>query len=142
MSESNSGKEHCFIDTNIWLYSFIETQDREKTSVAKSIVKQKLITVSTQIINEVCVNLIKKTQFPEQDIEKLIESFYETYSIIEIDKQILLKASQLRINHTFSFWDSLVVASALYSSTDILYSEDMQHGFIIENGLKIVNPFK
>ena len=134
MSESNSGKEHCFIDTNIWLYSFIETQDREKTSVAKSIVKQKLITVSTQIINEVCVNLIKKTQFPEQDIEKLIESFYETYSIIEIDKQILLKASQLRINHTFSFWDSLVVASALYSSTNILYSEDMQHGFIIEIG--------
>ena len=142
MSESNSGKERCFIDTNIWLYSFIETQDREKTYVAKSIVKQKLITVSTQIINEVCVNLIKKTQFPEQDIEKLIESFYETYSIIEINKQILLKASQLRINHTFSFWDSLVVASALYSSMDILYSEDMQHGFIIENGLKIVNPFK
>lgn len=142
MSGINNQKERYFIDTNIWLYSFIETQDREKTSIAKSIVQQEEITISTQIINEVCVNLIRKMQFPEEDIQGLIESFYERYSILEINKGILLKASELRIHHIFSFWDSLIVASALYSSTDILYSEDMQHGFIIENGLKIVNPFK
>ena len=142
MSGINNQKERYFIDTNIWLYSFIETQGREKTSIAKSIVQQEEITISTQIINEVCVNLIRKMQFPEEDIQGLIESFYERYSILEINKGILLKASELRIHHIFSFWDSLIVASALYSSTDILYSEDMQHGFVIENGLKIVNPFK
>jgi predicted nucleic acid-binding protein len=76
MSGINSDKERYFVDTNIWLYSFIETQDREKTSIARSIVQQKLITVSTQIINEICINLIKKIQFPEQDILELIESFY------------------------------------------------------------------
>ncbi|RLB95640.1 MAG: PIN domain nuclease [Deltaproteobacteria bacterium] len=142
MSGINSDKERYFVDTNIWLYSFIETQDREKTSIAKSIVQQKLITLSTQIINEICINLIKKIQFPEQDIPELIESFYDKYSILEINKEILLRASELRIRYIFSFWDSLVVASALYSDADILYSEDMQHSFMVENKIKIVNPFK
>ncbi|MEA3357416.1 MAG: PIN domain-containing protein [Patescibacteria group bacterium] len=142
MNEINSDKERCFIDTNIWLYSFIETQDREKTSIAMSIIQKKEIILSTQIINEVCVNLIRKMQFPEEDIQRLIQSFCEKYSILEINKEILLKASELRIRHIFSFWDSLVVASALYSDTDILYSEDMQHGFTLENKIKIVNPFK
>lgn len=40
------------------------------------------------------------------------------------------------------FYDSLIVASALESECTILYSEDMQPGLVIENQLKIVNPFK
>ena len=36
---------------------------------------------------------------------------------------------------------SLIVASALFSDAEILYSEDMQNGLLIENSLKIVNPF-
>lgn len=41
----------------------------------------------------------------------------------------------------FSFWDSLIVASAILGEASILYSEDMQVGLIIENALQIVNPF-
>ena len=37
--------------------------------------------------------------------------------------------------------DSIVVASALEAGCDRLYTEDMQHGLIVENQLKIVNPF-
>ncbi len=40
------------------------------------------------------------------------------------------------------FYDSLIVATALESECTILYSEDMQDGLLIENQLKIVNPFK
>ena len=48
-----------FIDTNIWLYSFIQSQNREKTEIARNIIKECEIVISTQIINEMCVNLIK-----------------------------------------------------------------------------------
>jgi len=57
-----------FIDTNIWLYSFIESQSREKTKIARAIIKECEIVISTQIINEICVNLIKKANFSEGGI--------------------------------------------------------------------------
>jgi len=41
MTEFNSQSEAtCFVDTNIWLYSFIESQDTEKTKIAKSIISK------------------------------------------------------------------------------------------------------
>lgn len=97
--------------------------------------------ISTQIISEVCVNLIRKANFKEDKISELILSFYENYSICEIDLEILLKAVELRKNHRFSYWDSLVFAAALSSGASILYSEDMRNGFTLE-GVTIVNPFK
>ncbi len=142
MSESKHKQERCFIDTNIWLYAFLETQSREKSARARSIIREKEITISTQVINEVCVNLIKKAQFSEDNIQKLILSFYEKYAVIEITKGILLKASELRGQNRLSFWDSVIVASALYFNIDILFSEDMQDGLAVENKLRIVNPFR
>jgi len=52
-----------------------------------------------------------------------------------------IKASKIRTNHSFSFWDSIVAASALDCDADYLISEDMQDGFLLENSLKIINPF-
>jgi predicted nucleic acid-binding protein len=42
--------------------------------------------------------------------------------------------------HGLSFYDALIVASAVEAGCDILYSEDMQHGRTF-GGLGIVNPF-
>jgi len=43
--------------------------------------------------------------------------------------------------YRFSWWDSLIVASALETQCDALYTEDLQHGQVIENTLQIINPF-
>ena len=62
--------------------------------------------------------------------------------MIEIDYQIIVIASELRISYNLSFWDSLIVASALSCGADTLYSEDMQDGLIVSEQLTIINPFK
>jgi len=131
-----------FIDTNIWLYSFIESQSREKTKIARAIIKECEIVISTQIINEICVNLIKKANFSEGGIQNLIESLFRKYTVFELSQDILLMASKVRTQHSFSFWDSVVAASALDCDADYLISEDMQDGFKLENELTIINPFK
>ncbi len=143
MTGPDEKKNICLIDSNIWLYAFIETQNAGKSSIAKSVVQNTNISilVSTQIINEVCVNLIKKANFSEEKIRALIESFYKKYGVIGIEREILFKSSEMREQHNFSFWDSIVFASALYASADILYSEDMQDGFAIDK-TQIINPFK
>jgi predicted nucleic acid-binding protein len=110
--------------------------------VLKKIIQANEAIVSTQVINEICVNLLKKTELSEQDIRALILSFYGSYRVIELNPDILLKASELRDQYSFSFWDSMIVASALYAQCEILYSEDMQSGLQVEEKLIVQNPFK
>jgi predicted nucleic acid-binding protein len=88
-----------------------------------------------------CVNLIKKIGFSEIEIQKLIVSLHRKYSVFELSQDILLRASQIRDVHSFSFWDSIIAASALDCDANCLISEDMQSGFLLDDRLKIVNPF-
>ena len=136
------GKSIAFIDTNIWLYAFLVTDQSEKSSRAKELIQQAEPMLSAQVVNEICVNLIKKAGFSEEQISQLIEALYEKYPIVETDESILLTASQLRQEYAFSFWDSMIVACALAANAEILYSEDMQNGLVIRGVLQIINPLK
>lgn len=88
-----------------------------------------------------CVNLIKKVGFSEIEIQNLIASLYRKYTIFELSQDVLRQASKIRTNHSFSFRDSIVAASALDCDAEYLISEAMQDGFLLENRLKIINPF-
>ncbi|BAS55771.1 hypothetical protein NIES2135_49370 [Leptolyngbya boryana NIES-2135] len=131
----------CFVDSNIWLYALIQNQDVKKHEIANQLVQSGAIVISTQVINEVCINLIRKAAFSEQQIYEVVNAFYQMYTVIEPGIEILLNASNLRNNYRLSFWDSLVVASALHAEVGILISEDMQSGLVIEEKLEIMNPF-
>jgi predicted nucleic acid-binding protein len=50
-------------------------------------------------------------------------------------------AQDLIYKYNFQVFDGIIIAAALEANCDILYSEDMQNGQIIENMLKNVNPF-
>lgn len=143
MSEADAGSSRCFIDTNIWLYAFIEDETSGKSLLAKSLIQDRPgICLSTQVINEACVNLLKKALFSEQQISWLVDSWYTKYTIVELGRPVLLQASDLRQKYKFSFWDSLIISSALQVGAAVVYSEDMQDGLVIENRLTIVNPLK
>ena len=131
----------CFIDTNIWLYALIQNDDPAKSAIARTLVQTTHPIVSTQVINEVCVNLLRQLHLPEKQIRQVIASFYEKYPVIALDLSILLSASRLRQRYSLSFWDSMIVASALSSGVGILYSEDMQHGLVVNDQIQILNPF-
>ncbi len=131
---------YSFVDTNIWLYSFINS-DEIKNKTAKILIENTEIIVSSQVINELCFNLMRKAKFNETQIQNIISDFYHYFYVVQFNERITLKASELRCRYSFSFWDSLIVASALSANADIIYSEDMQNGLIVENKIKIINPF-
>ncbi|MDY6822581.1 MAG: PIN domain-containing protein [Thermodesulfobacteriota bacterium] len=132
----------CFVDTNVWLYAFIRTANEEKLQIAQTVITGGEIILSTQVINEICVNLLKKAGFSESRLSSLILSLYKKYTVFDFSEDILLQASEIRKNFQFSFWDSLIGATALESEADFLISEDMQHGFKLNDRLVIVNPFR
>jgi len=133
-------KDSIFLDSNIFLYAF-STKDLTKQKTA-SLLVLKPLTISTQVINEVSNNLLKKLQFSNDDIAVFVEDCYIRYSIIGFTKNIFTKASELREKYNFSYYDSLIVSSALLSHCTTLYSEDMHDGLVVENHLTIINPFK
>ncbi len=132
-----------FADTNVWFYAFTE-QNKELKRKAEDLIERhkKSICLSTQVVNELCTNLIRKASFDEAGIKQLISRLYFDYEVIELNEGILLSASDLRARYPFSFWDSLIVAAALEANAEILYSEDMQNGLSVENKLRIINPFE
>ena len=131
-----------FIDSNIWLYAFIESGETNKRSLALSIIQKSGIILSAQVINEVSINLIKKANFSEDCISKLVVDFYQKYTVLDINQEVLKNASLLRKKYNLSFWDSQIVSCALLSNTTHLYSEDMQNGLVLNETLTIINPFK
>lgn len=135
-------KPAVFIDTNLWLYAFLDTGEPQKSARARELLQYAEPMLSVQVVNEICVNLIKKARFSEVQISQLIEALYEKYPIVELDENILLTASQLRQEYAFSFWDSMIVACALAANAEILYSEDMQTGLVVRGVLKVVNPLE
>jgi predicted nucleic acid-binding protein len=65
----------------------------------------------------------------------------KTCTIQDFTKEIVLTASSLREKYSFSFWDSIIIGSALFSECNMLISEDMQNGLIVEEKLPIKNIF-
>lgn len=137
-----------FIDTNVWLYRLfddkrIEPNERErKRNIAIKVTQKSNLVISTQVINELSVNLLKKAQFQEEEIKQVIQSLYNRCQVISFDLILLESASNVRSQYKLSFWDSLIIASALSVNAEIIYSEDMQDGLIIMDTLTIINPFK
>ncbi len=132
--------DKLFCDSNIFLYAF-STQDKNKRKIASDIILSHCV-ISTQVINEVSNNLLKKFHFIDHQIQDFILSCYNRYDVAEISKETLLLASKMREIYNVSYWDSLIIATALENNCTTLYTEDMQHKQVIEDKLTIINPFK
>jgi len=132
-------KDKIFVDSNIFLYG-ISNFDQRKREIASKIISEK-IRISTQVINEVCSNLIKKFHFSNEDVCQFIEGCYNRYFVLNTDKNVFLSACDFREKFNISYYDSLIVATAFVSGCNILYTEDMRDGLVIEESLTIKNPF-
>ena len=137
-----NGRDRCFADTNIWFYS-LSNEDESKRDASQKLIEVagENLCFSSQIINEISVNLKKKAKVDENEIRHFIKSLFLNYRFVSIDEEVLTLASGLREAVAVSFWDSFVVAAALVSECETLYTEDMQHGRLIDGRLTIINPF-
>ncbi|MEE9325646.1 MAG: PIN domain-containing protein [Cocleimonas sp.] len=138
--------DKVFIDSNIWLYALIEEQssdDAFKHTLSKNLfLESDDIQISTQVVNEVAINLMRKTNKDNDYIFTFIHDLVSTYTVHHQTSAELITAATLRLNYSLSYWDSLIVASAINHECTVLYSEDMQDGLLVHDSLKIINPFK
>lgn len=126
--------DNVFLDTNIWLYSLIKSDELKYQRSIGLITGELNIYSSVQVANEISVNLMRKAGKDYAYIQNFLTDFMASYPVLSQEKEDLLSAASLRLEYSFSYWDSLVVAVALRANCTILYSEDMQHSMKVRGG--------
>lgn len=130
--------DKAFFDTNIVLYAF--RRDDTRGQVAEALLAAGGA-LSVQVLNE----------FVAVARRKLDKSWDEIRSALDILRVFCPEPVPLMIEtheravhiaqrYGYSIFDSLIIAAALHSGANTLYSEDMQDGQTID-GLTIRNPF-
>jgi predicted nucleic acid-binding protein len=134
-------KDKTFVDTNVFIYAYSKTEP-EKKNIALEILKNQNIIINTQVINEFIWVMNRKFSVQMERLRDLGVKLLQRFEIALIDQITIKKALDIAIVYKYSYWDSLIIASALENNCSICYSEDMQHGQLIEDRLKVINPFK
>jgi len=128
----------AFADSNIVLYALGD--EPLKRQVAWRILFQSPV-ISVQVLNECSNVLIKKRKVDKSKVRATLEDVLQFASVEAIGLPTVEAAWTLMDRYRFSYFDSLILASALMADCQILYSEDMRHGQVIDGQLTIVNPF-
>jgi predicted nucleic acid-binding protein len=128
----------AFIDTNIVIYAL--GPNSAKTSLAAPLFIS-TPTISTQVLSETANVALKKLALPLSETRKLLSRLESMCRVELIVPATMHRALDIAGQYGFSWYDSLIVATALEAGCDTLYSEDLQHGQVIDGTLTVTNPF-
>ncbi len=131
-------EQRAFIDSNVILYAL--GTDLLKQQAAWRVLFQFPL-ISIQVLNECSNVLIKKRKIDKSLVRSTLQDILQFVSVEAIDLSVVETAWVVLERYQFSYFDSLILASALTAHCQVLYSEDLQHGQIIDGRLTIINPF-
>jgi len=133
--------DRAFFDTNILVYLYSD-HETDKQNKAFDVFNKSERFVSTQVLTEFCNICLKKLHFLASEIDNALLEICEACNVIIVDDSDLRHALSIHDKYKYSYYDSLVVESALEAGCSLLYTEDMQDGQLIEGVLTIKDIFK
>jgi predicted nucleic acid-binding protein len=134
-----------FVDTNILMYAHDKAagakHERAK-ALLEELWRDRTGVVSTQVLQELAVNLRRKTSRPlDTKATREVVADYLTWQVVVNGGESVLEALDVEARYQVSFWDALVLQAAQASGAAILYSEDLSDGQTY-GGVRVLNPFK
>lgn len=132
----NKGKP--FFDTNVIVYAFQDGAPKQQS--ASDLLAAGGMT-SVQVLNEFANVARRKLGFDWAEIEDAVAAVCVLLpDPSPLRLQTHLRALKMAERFGASFYDALVIATAVESRCAVLYTEDLQHGQRIE-GTQVLNPF-
>ncbi len=133
-----------FLDTNVFIYLFDETDDYKRTR-AESLVRQALEDrngcISYQVVQETLNVLSGKLNAAPVRVRRLFEHVLLPLWQVNPSENLYHRGLDLQSRYGYGFYDSLIVAAAIESGCKILFTEDLRQGQQIGE-LTIQNPFE
>jgi len=106
--------DKAFVDTNIFVYAALKSPDNlEKWRLAVGLLNGPCsFVVSTQVLNEFSSVLLRQ-KIADHDITSRVEDIATDSTVAVITLETIRLAWTTRNRYKLSYWDSLIVASAL-----------------------------
>lgn len=133
-----------FVDTNVLIYSYdldAGAKHKAAATLIRDIWERRCGVVSTQVLQEFYLNVTRKIPLPLSHARArgVLQSYF-SWQVELNGPETILFASEIEERHRLSFWDAMIVASAVRAGADRILTEDLNHGQVIE-GVQIQNPF-
>jgi len=133
-----------FVDTNILIYA-LDKKAGHKSKIATlwldELAKREAIMINLQVINEFCHVAIRKMDHLGDAQIKDIAADFAKWGNDPVNDKTYEAAWLLRQRYLYSWFDSLLLASAHQLRCSFFLSEDLQNGHDVV-GLTIINPFR
>ena len=127
-----------FFDTGVLLY--LLSGDTAKADRVETLLSTRGV-VSVQVLNEFAVVALRKLKMPLNEIREILDTIRAVCAVEPITVETHDRGLAVLERYRFSLYDSMLVAAALIAGAKIIYSEDLQHGQVIDNQLRVTNPF-
>ena len=128
-----------FFDTNVLVY--VASGDATKADRAEKVIAAGGA-ISVQVLNELTNVARRKMKMSWPDTYAFLDMLRGLLTVHPLTLDIHETGLELAERYGFSPYDAMIAASALRAGCDTLWSEDMQHGMTLKEGLRIVNPFR
>jgi predicted nucleic acid-binding protein len=128
-----------FVDTNVLAYAY-DADSGEKGERAREVLADiDGAVVSTQVVLEFFAVLTRKLGLIRDAAEEATESLMEL-EVVATDARLVREGLRISRDHDISHWDGMIIAAAVASGCEVLLTEDLNDGQVIE-GVRVVNPF-
>jgi len=127
-----------FFDTSVLLY--LLSGDTAKADRVETLLSTRGV-VSVQVLNEFAVVALRKLKMPLNEIREILDTIRAVCAVEPITVETHDRGLAVFERYRFSLYDSMLVAAALIAGAKIIYSEDLQDGQVIDNQLRVTNPF-
>jgi predicted nucleic acid-binding protein len=137
--------DRFFLDTNIFVYSF-DRSAAAKARKSAQLIREALTTrkgvISYQVVEEFFNVALRRFSQPMQaaDAEQYLSTVFRPLLGVHSSQALYAEALHLHAQSRLSWYDSLIVSSAIQAQCDLLYTEDLQHGQRF-GALQVRNPF-
>lgn len=127
-----------FVDTNVLLY--LASGDAQRADRAEAVIAEGGI-ISVQVLNEIANVLRRKMRMPWPDAHLFLDMIRALLTVEQVTSETHETGLRIAERYGLSIHDAMIVSAALMAGCDTLMSEDMQDGLVIDDRLRIVNPF-
>ena len=128
-----------FVDTNVLLY--LLSANSEKANRAEAVI-QAGGTISVQVLNEFASVASRKLKMAIPEIREILDTLRKICTVEPLTEATHATGRDLAEQHYLSIYDAMIVSAAMLAGCKVLWSEDMQHGYRINQTLVIQNPFQ
>jgi predicted nucleic acid-binding protein len=128
----------AFFDTSVILY--LLSGDAGKADRVEELLLQRGH-VNAQVLNELAAVSLRKHSLSLSEVREFLLGIREFCRTHPLTTEVHERGLDVVERYAFSLYDSMIIAAALESGCRCLYSEDLQHGQVIEKQLRVINPF-